>query len=432
MATHNRIWRLASTAELSNRSWLRRRIPFVCHWQRDLSEAGVESNSTSWTFTFGVPLLALGVLAVMMIAALLSPDRGGPTVWSVLLVLLAALPWVQWLMLGDNGPTYSFGILALAPVFLLALGRWFFDPFSLGSDLASPLIAFPCLLVAALIIAFGERQMAIVSTVVCYLVFGGPLIAAWLTSDDVGGFAVMTWNLIFLMTAIAAYAMLLSYRTSRAVNEAREAQAWKAANEERRQVARDVHDVLAHTLSVTMLHVTAARMAVLRSDPEQAIEALEEAERHGRSSLTDVRRIVRLLRSDDSSALAAPQPGLADVEHLIEGYRSAGLPIEFSLSIAGEQRAPLAETAMFRVLQEALTNAARHGSGPASVSLTVSDGEMSLRVANPIGKTSPKRSQGSGLIGMRERITAAGGSFEAGDRQGRWEVCAVVPNGAAG
>ncbi|MGH2547876.1 MAG: sensor histidine kinase [Thermomicrobiales bacterium] len=430
MAIHNRSWRLATDTELSGRSWLRRRIPFVCHWQRDLNEAGVETNS-SWTFAFGVPLLALSVLAAMVVTALLSPNQGGPTIWSIGLILLAAIPWAQWLILGDDGPNYPFVVLALGPICLLAIGRWFFDPFSLGSDLASPLIAFPCLLVVALIVAFGPRMMAIVSTVVGYLAFGGPMIVAWLTGDRVGGFAVMTWNLIFLMTVIAAFAMLLSYRASTAVSEAREAKAWQAATEERRQVARDVHDVLAHTLSVTMLHITAARMAMRRNDSEQAIEALEEAERHGRSSLTDVRQIVRLLRSDDSSALDVPQPGLADVENLVEGYRIAGLPIEFSMSVSGEQRAPSVETAMFRVLQEALTNAARYGSGAASVSLAVSELEMSLQVVNPIANVQSKRTPGSGLIGMKERITAAGGTFEASNQRDSWVVNAVVPIGGS-
>jgi len=431
MATHNRIWRLASTAELSNRSWLRRRIPFVCHWQRDLNEAGIETQP-SWTFAYGVPLFMIAVLLLTIIVALVDPDGNGPAMWSLLLIAIAAVPWLQWLVLGDEGPTYTFLAISLTPVFLLALGRWFVDAFSLGSDLASPLLAVPCLLITALTITFGQLRIAIVTAVTSYLAFGGPLVAAWLTGREAEALAVGSWNVIFILTVAAAHALLLNYRASLAVAEAREARARQRADEERRQVARDVHDVLAHTLSVTMLHVTAARMAVLRDDSQQALEALEEAERHGRSSLTDVRRIVRLLRSDDSSALDASQPGLADVEHLISGYRAAGLPVDFSLSITGEQRAPLAETAMFRVLQEALTNAARHGSGAASVSLSVSDREMALRVANPIGKAVPKRSQGSGLIGMRERIAAAGGSFEAGQRQGWWEVHAVVPTGVVG
>jgi signal transduction histidine kinase len=429
MATHNRIWRLASAAELRDRSWLRRRVPFVCHWQRDLNEAGVETQP-SWTFTYGAPLFAIAVLLLTIVVALVDPDGSRPSIWSLLLIAIAALPWLQWLVLGDEGPTYTFLAMSLTPVFLLALGRWFVDAFSLGSDLASPLLAVPCLLVTGLTIAFGRLRIAIVTAVTAYLAFGGPLIAAWLTDRDADALAVGSWNVIFILTVAAAHAMLLNYRAGLAIMEAREARAWQAASEERRQVARDVHDVLAHTMSVTMLHITAARMAVLRSNPEDALEALEEAERHGRASLTDVRRMVRLLRSDDASALDASQPGLADVEQLVEGYRVAGLPIDFSLSMNGGQPAPLAETAMFRVLQEALTNAARHGGGAANVALTVSDREMVLQVANPVGKAPARHSHGSGLIGMRERVIAAGGSFHAGARQGMWEVRAVVPNGA--
>jgi signal transduction histidine kinase len=370
------------------------------------------------------------VLFLTVIVALVDPDGSGASGWSLLLIAIAALPWLQWLVLGDEGPTYPFLALALTPVFLLALGRWFVDAFSLGSDLASPLLAVPCLLITGLTITFGRLRIAIVTAVTSYLAFGGPLIAAWLTGGDTDALAVGSWNVVFILTVAGAHAMLLNYRAGLAITEAREAKAWQAASEERRRVARDVHDVLAHTMSVTMLHITAARMAVLRADSDEALEALEEAERHGRSSLADVRRMVRLLRSDDAPGLDASQPGLADVEPLIEGYRMAGLPIEFSLSMNGGQPGPLAETAMFRVLQEALTNAARHGSGAASVALTVDDREMALRVANPVGNTPVKRSHGSGLIGMRERITAAGGSFEAGARHGRWEVRAVVPNGA--
>jgi signal transduction histidine kinase len=431
MASPQRIWKIASSADLSGRSWLRRRIPFVCHWQRDLQDAGV-TTQPSWTFAFGVPMLALSVLAVMALTALLSPDQGGPTIWSMLLVLIAAYPWGQWLLLGDDGPSVAFGLMVLIPIALLAIGRWFFEPFSLGSDLASPLMAFPGLLLTALTIGFGPSGLAIVTSIKAYLAIGGPLTAAWLTDRGVEAITVGAWNVVFLMTVIASMAMLMSYRTSRAVADAREARAREAAVEERRQVARDVHDVLAHTLSVTMLHVTAARMAVLRSDDAQALEALEEAERHGRSSLGDVRRIVRLLRSDDSSAIDAAQPGLADIEHLVAGYRGAGLPVDFSMTVAGEPREPLAEAALFRVLQEALTNAARHGSGSASVTLSVTDDELALRVENPIARQAARRPGGSGLIGMRERIAAAGGKFEAGDREDRWEVRVSIPNGISG
>jgi predicted TIM-barrel fold metal-dependent hydrolase len=110
-----------------------------------------------------------------------------------------------------------------------------------------------------------------------------------------------------------------------------------------------------------MLHITAARMAVRRSSPGDAEEALAEAERHGRASLADIRRIVRVLR-DDQTALDPAQPGLADIEALAESYRAAGLPVRLSLTVP-EDAGTAAQLAVYRVLQEALANAARHGSG---------------------------------------------------------------------
>jgi signal transduction histidine kinase len=185
-----------------------------------------------------------------------------------------------------------------------------------------------------------------------------------------------------------------------------------------------VHDVVAHTLAITMLHITAARMAVRRSSPGDAEEALAEAERHGRASLADIRRIVRVLR-DDQTALDPAQPGLADIEALAESYRAAGLPVQLSLTVP-EDAGTAAQLAVYRVLQEALANAARHGSGPATVDLSVRGGSVTLRVRNPVpGEVAPGR--GSGLIGMRERITAAGGTIDAGVRDGSWVVRAVVP-----
>jgi signal transduction histidine kinase len=124
---------------------------------------------------------------------------------------------------------------------------------------------------------------------------------------------VVTWHVVVVLSLVAGYAVRFSYRAAASVTEAREALAWRAAAEERRRVARDVHDVVAHTLAVTMLHITAARMAVNRGAPDVAVNALEEAERQGRSSLADIRRIVRLLRAEEGSAIDAVQPGLADV-----------------------------------------------------------------------------------------------------------------------
>ena len=92
---------------------------------------------------------------------------------------------------------------------------------------------------------------------------------------------------------------------------------------------------------------------------------------------------------------------------------------------------PSAELAAYRVLQEALTNAARHGSGPATVELRVIDNELCLHIDNPVAGPSPREPRGSGLLGMRERIAAAGGTLDTGIRNGRWVVDAVIPAGVA-
>jgi signal transduction histidine kinase len=179
-----------------------------------------------------------------------------------------------------------------------------------------------------------------------------------------------------------------------------------------------------------MLHVTAARMAVKRSAPGDAEEALEEAERQGRASLADVRRIVRLLRADDAGNLDAAQPGLSDISSLIEGYRQAGLEIEFSNDLRHASLSPAAELAVYRVLQEALTNSARHGTGPTTIDVRSDREGVKLRIENALRQPPVRRNPGSGLVGMRERIAAAGGTLTAGVADGRWVVSALLPAGA--
>lgn len=235
------------------------------------------------------------------------------------------------------------------------------------------------------------------------------------------------WSIALTFTVVA----LLGLRFGAiAMTRAKEALAQQAMNEERRRIARDIHDVVAHTLAVTMLHITAARMAVRRQAPEDALEALEEAEGHGRASLADVRRIVRLLRSEENSAIEFAQPDLEALTELVAGYRAAGLPVELHVNGAIGKVAPGAGLALYRVVQEALANAARHGGGPATVNLRVVDGSVVLSVCNPRRRDPvlrAPRGRGSGLDGMRERIRAAGGSLDVGPTDDGWAVRANVP-----
>ncbi len=356
---------------------------FQCQWDQDLAEAGV-AHAPSAALNVGVPALTLAMLGAAALAAFLAPDQDrGIAPLGFALLLAACVPWIPWLLHGDDGPTWLFVGSALAPVAALGIGHWFVDAIGLGSDVAYPLLAFPGLLLAILGIAVAPAPMATGIGVAAYLSFGGPLFAAWFAGKDVAASDVVTWHVVIALGVVAGYAVRFSHEANAAVIAAREALAWQAA-EERRRVARDVHDVVAHTLAVTMLHITGARMAMNRGAPDVAVDALEEAERQGRSSLADIRRIVRLLRVDEGTTFDGPQPGLDDIGALVDGYRTAGLAVDLSVAIERTRSSAVAELVLYRVLQEALTNAARHGHGGATVQLEVSDTALQLRVENPV------------------------------------------------
>ncbi|MDF5754019.1 histidine kinase [Spongiactinospora sp. TRM90649] len=400
--------------------------PPGCEWDKDLLDAGLEGGLPP-LFRMGLSALALAILGGAAVAAI---PAGGPHPVGAVLALIAALPWTAWLVRDDGrGPTWAFALPVLVPLAALGAAHRFAPGLALGGDLAYHLVTFVLPLTVLLFAAFAVQRVWAGVAAAGYTAFAVPLAAGWaLGGATPDAQATITWHLGYAFCAAAGYAVRLSYLSSRRVAQAREALAARAAAERRRAIAQDVHDVVAHTLAVTMLHVTAARMAVRRS-PDDAEEALREAERHGRASLADIRRMVRLLRADDATAVDAPQPGLSDVEALVESYRAAGRRVDLSLSVAAHGASPSAELAVYRVLQEALANAARHGGGPASVALSAAGGRMSLVVDNPLGGAAPAEaaSQGSGLLGMRERVSAAGGVIETGSRDGRWVVRAEVP-----
>jgi signal transduction histidine kinase len=206
----------------------------------------------------------------------------------------------------------------------------------------------------------------------------------------------------------------------------------KARAEERNRISRDLHDVIAHSLTVSLLHVMSARLAV-ESDPDDAARALAEAERLGRESLAEVRQVVGLLRADGGEAgldRTLPQPGASGVPSLVERFRAAGADV--TLTVDGDTgRLPATVgLAVYRILQEALTNVIRHAPGaPAAARLTVSDRDATLTVDSP-GK--PGAGTGHGVPGMRERAESIGGSCSAGPGGAGWLVRASFPLAAPG
>jgi signal transduction histidine kinase len=228
------------------------------------------------------------------------------------------------------------------------------------------------------------------------------------------------------MILIVAVAVLVRHQLV-LVEKLRAAQADLAERsraEERNRIARELHDVIAHSLTVSLLHITSARLAV-ENEPVEAASALAEAERLARQSLTEVRATMGVLRSGPGGALAAPMPDVAQLNELVDDLRRAGA--DASLVVDGDVSGVPATVGatIFRIAQEALTNAAKHAPGASvSVRLDASSYQLELWVESA---GLPRHGSGLGLGGMKERAEAMGGSLTAGPGGRGWLVHACVP-----
>lgn len=211
----------------------------------------------------------------------------------------------------------------------------------------------------------------------------------------------------------------------------RERLAAQAVHLERRRIAAELHDLVGHSLGVLLLHVTGARRRIA-DDPAGATEALVRAESIGRAGLAEIRRSVAALRDEAGTALA-PSPVAADVPDLVAESRAAGCPV--GLEVTGDLAAvePMTGLAVYRVVQESLANAVRHAPGAAvTVAVAVGPAAVGVTVRDAGGGGGPRSAAGVGLVGMRERVQALGGTVTAGPvPPGGWQVHAVLPRAAA-
>jgi signal transduction histidine kinase len=205
-----------------------------------------------------------------------------------------------------------------------------------------------------------------------------------------------------------------------------------AAAEERTRIARDLHDSAAHAINVILVQAGAARLLQQR-DPGAAQAALTTIEDVARETIGEIDHLVRGLREDNGSAAVEPPTGLAALDTLVNRYRAAGLPID--LDTAGDTR-PLPrrlDQAAYRIIQESLTNAARHGNGAAKVAIHYGGTQLELTVSNSVpaaGDTEPTGG-GHGILGMRERASLLGGTLATGHSAGTFTVRAQLPYGPA-
>jgi signal transduction histidine kinase len=212
----------------------------------------------------------------------------------------------------------------------------------------------------------------------------------------------------------------MTFNRRRRIVRDREFATHEAVAAERASIARELHDVVAHHMSVMVVQAGAAR-AVIGSDPAATAEALRQIEASGRTGLTEMRRLLEVLKAEEESGGRAPQPGLSRLDELLDAMRSSGLPVEAVVEGTPRALSPGVDLSAYRIVQEALTNTLKHAGGAsARVVVGYQPDAVELEIADDGAgpPEDPEASGGHGLIGMRERVLLFGGELEAGPRPG--------------
>jgi len=228
-----------------------------------------------------------------------------------------------------------------------------------------------------------------------------------------------------------AYVEAVEERALRA-EETREEEARRRVAEERLRIARELHDAVAHRMTVINIQSSAAAQ-LLRAQPEKAAEALAVVQSSARTVLEEMAGMLGVLRrSDPGGEPQEPLPTLADVDALLESFRDAGLGVELRTSGRGEAVPESVQLTAYRIVQEGLTNARRHGDGRALVRIAHEPSCVEVTIANRIGRgeRDGERGGGFGITGMRERVASVGGTITAGPTEDGWfRVEARLPIG---
>ena len=291
--------------------------------------------------------------------------------------------------------------------------------------------------VLALVVSLGSLSVWAVPTILQQMRSGLPGALADITSVPATAPAVAGFGLIVLTWAAADQVRAATDRAAlaeasqHAQAQERVARAEVGALEERQRIAREMHDIVAHGISVMIVQADGARFAA-PADPEAPTRALATIAETGRTSLAEMRRLLGLLRDGESTSPHAPAPTLADVDDLVEQVRAAGVPVTFSLTGAATTPPEIVQLTAYRIVQEALTNVLKHA-GPgarASVLVATDPSQVSVDVIDD-GVGGQPGTTGLGLRGMNERAAMLGGRAEAGPgRSGGFHVHAVLPTGS--
>jgi signal transduction histidine kinase len=344
----------------------------------------------------------LTVFAVLTTAGVIRLNPSAPAAVAGALVAVGA---AALLVLGWR-PVLLYAVIATAGIAVL------------GNATSSNVGWFTICLLTAWCVLAGTRLEGLLYWAAVVLLFA----AEWLWGQPDPGWGAWMAG----VTLTAAFSLLIRHDRDllRQLRLAQAGLAERARAQERNRIARELHDVIGHTLTVSLLHVQSARLAV-EHDPADAARALAEAERLGRECLAEVRTTVGMLREDDAADRTAPLPGAGALPALVEQFRSAGADV--TLTVEGDTAGLPATTglAVYRIAQEALTNAAKHAPGaPTEIRLRVSPGAVTLTADS---QAVPGQGTGLGMVSMRERAESVGGSCEAGPGGRGWLVRATLP-----
>jgi signal transduction histidine kinase len=373
-------------------------------------------------------VLLLGVIAVLPAILVLVDRPGGPEVPVEAVVASSALS-IPLVLLRRRWPI---------PMVVAAVASTVVVMVTADDQVPAILIISTCVVLFTMATVSDRRTAWLVGLaaagtlyVAQLVVFDAPLVnapalatAAWLGLGVAAGDAVR--NRRSFLDAMEERA--------RRNEEIREEETRRRLAEERLRIARELHDVVAHRMTVISVQAAAAA-SQLRRDPDGAEASLEIVRSSASTVLDELGGVLRVLRSteDGDGAGVEPTPSFADVDVLVGTFADAGLEVRRELTGRPRPLSESAQLAAFRVIQEALTNAQKHGSGRADLRLAYTDDELLIEAENPtdeLGEDHAGRAPGAGLglIGMQERVAAAGGTLEASlEGSGRFRVVAHLP-----
>jgi signal transduction histidine kinase len=369
--------------------------------------------------TLAALLTALALVVHFTTSEIDGKPAHAPTWWTVALVVLATLP----VMFRRRNPVLTLVVVLTGQ--LLCEGWHVFGAtwlavlvavYSVGAHTEGRRRARA--IVAALVVVLADGTVAVATgdlTLVDGIAALGMLTAAYVLGDN--------------LRRRRQHLESLADRAERAERE-RDLLARERVAEERNRIARELHDIVAHSVSVMVIQASAARRN-LANRPDEATALLENVERTGRQTMDELRQVLGVLRDEgDGEPPAVPLPTLGDLPALVENV--GGLPVRLAVTGVPDRVPAGVAVSVFRIVQEAVTNANRHA-GPGAtidvrVACTASDVEVVVSDDGRGASALTGDVAGYGLVGMHERATAAGGSFSAGPRRGGgWRVSATIP-----